>query len=143
MGLRSWRRRDDVAEESSPLITEEHAWWAERDSLERVFVASTGSGDADENPLSDFWSPESLYTYDRRDGDDVPDELADPHDVLGVSLSASWSEIALAHRRLAKQYHPDVMVGAGPQEQAAADERMRRVNQAYNQLQRQRRAAVS
>ena len=131
-----------MAEESSPLITEEHAWWAERDSLERVFVVSSGHGDTEENPLKEFWSPESLFTYDRRDGDDVPDELADPHEVLGVSTSASWDEITHAHRRLAKQCHPDVMVGATPQEQSAADERMRRVNQAYNQLQRQRRATV-
>ena len=132
-----------MAEESSQIITEEHAWWAERDSLERVFVASTGAGDHEENPLNEFWSPESLFTYDRRDDEDFAAELADPYDVLGVPLSASWSDITHAHRRLAKQCHPDVMVGASPQEQAAADERMRRVNQAYNQLQRQRRAAVS
>jgi curved DNA-binding protein CbpA len=50
----------------------------------------------------------------------------DPYAVLGVARDASPLQVARAHRRLAKQHHPDLHEGA----QQAAD-RMRRINEAW------------
>jgi len=50
----------------------------------------------------------------------------DPYATLGVSRDASALQVARAHRRLAKQHHPDLHEGA---EEAA--ERMRRINEAW------------
>jgi curved DNA-binding protein CbpA len=52
----------------------------------------------------------------------------DPYATLGVPAGASRDEAGRAHRRLAKEFHPDV--NAGP----AAAERMRRINEAWRIL---------
>ena len=52
----------------------------------------------------------------------------DPYTTLGIPVAASHDEAARAHRRLAKQFHPDL--NPGP----AAVERMRRINEAWRIL---------
>ena len=58
----------------------------------------------------------------------------DPYVTLGIRAGASRDEAARAHRRLAKQFHPDV--NPGP----AAAERMRRINEAWRILSNPARA---
>ena len=52
----------------------------------------------------------------------------DPYATLGIPASASRAEAGRAHRRLAKEFHPDVNAGS------AAAERMRRINEAWRIL---------
>jgi curved DNA-binding protein CbpA len=52
----------------------------------------------------------------------------DPYATLGVERGASIARVRDAYRRLAKRHHPDV------QDDAQADERMRRINQAWEML---------
>jgi curved DNA-binding protein CbpA len=52
----------------------------------------------------------------------------DPYATLGIPYSASRVEAGRAHRRMAKEFHPDV--NHGP----AAAERMRRINEAWRIL---------
>lgn len=52
-----------------------------------------------------------------------------PYDELGVAPDASDEEIARAYKRLAKRYHPDLNPG-----DAAAAERMGRINRAYDDI---------
>jgi curved DNA-binding protein CbpA len=53
----------------------------------------------------------------------------DPYAVLGVPRGATALQVARAHRRLAKQHHPDLHGSADGAAEAA--ERMRRVNEAW------------
>jgi curved DNA-binding protein CbpA len=54
--------------------------------------------------------------------------MLNPYATLGIPAGASRDEAARAHRRLAKQFHPDL--NPGPQ----AAERMRRINEAWRAL---------
>jgi len=54
----------------------------------------------------------------------------DYYDVLGVSRSASADEIKKAHRKLARQYHPDMNKNAG----ASTTEKFKEVQEAYDVL---------
>ncbi|MEO6349087.1 MAG: J domain-containing protein, partial [Candidatus Limnocylindrales bacterium] len=52
----------------------------------------------------------------------------DPYATLDIPAGASHDDAARAHRRLAKQFHPDVNPGH------AAAQRMRRINEAWRIL---------
>ena len=54
----------------------------------------------------------------------------DPYAILGLERAATAAQVARAHRRLAKRHHPDLH----PQEALDADERMRRINEAWQIL---------
>ena len=56
--------------------------------------------------------------------------------VLGVSSDASDAEVKKAYRRLAREYHPDVVAnkGMGEDFQKFAAEKMRAINAAYDQI---------
>ena len=56
--------------------------------------------------------------------------------VLGVRKGASVSEIAAAYRRMARTYHPDKVAHRAPEDQEAAEERMKEINAAYSELMR-------
>ena len=55
--------------------------------------------------------------------------MDDPYKVLGVSPDASDEEVKRAYRALAKKYHPDRNPG-----DAAAAQKMREINEAYEQI---------
>ena len=59
----------------------------------------------------------------------------DPHDVLGVRVGASASDIKVAWRRLARTNHPD-LTGDDPAASRAATRRMAEINDAYAALTR-------
>lgn len=55
---------------------------------------------------------------------------ADAFAVLGLDPEATADDVRAARRRLAKQLHPDRMVGAGVDERQAAAQRLARINRA-------------
>jgi curved DNA-binding protein CbpA len=60
----------------------------------------------------------------------------DPYRILGIPHTASPLQVARAHRRLAKQYHPDLHPGED------VSERMRHINEAWEILSSPSRRAV-
>ena len=62
--------------------------------------------------------------------------MKDPYKVLGVSPTASDDEVKKAYRELARKYHPDKYAGSDLAE--LAEEKMKEVNAAYEQIQQMR-----
>jgi plastocyanin len=60
--------------------------------------------------------------------------MAPAHEVLGVRPGAPASEVRDAYRRLARLHHPDRFASAGADARAAAERRMRELNDAYRFL---------
>ena len=65
--------------------------------------------------------------------------MNDPYRVLGVSPNATDDEVKEAYRSLAKKYHPDNYAGSPIAD--LASEKMKEVNEAYDQVTSERKAA--
>ena len=62
--------------------------------------------------------------------------MFDPYSVLGVSRDASDDEIKKAYRKLSRKYHPDANIN-NPNK-AQAEEKFKEVQQAYEQIMKER-----
>jgi hypothetical protein len=58
----------------------------------------------------------------------------DPYAILGVTPNTTAEEVDRAYRRLARAHHPDLHRDGTPQERAAREAQMKRVNAAYSIL---------
>ncbi len=67
--------------------------------------------------------------------------MTDPYQVLGVSRSASDDEIKKAYRTLSRKYHPDANIN-NPNK-AQAEEMFKQVQQAYDQIIKERQQGYS
>lgn len=67
--------------------------------------------------------------------------MTDPYKVLGVSPHATDDEVKDAYRRLARKYHPDNYVNNPLSD--LATEKMKEINEAYDEIQRQRKGGGS
>lgn len=89
--------------------------------------------------------------YGVPDGPDGPVDGFDPRDLaevfveeaafrtLGLEPTATWEDVVLAHRRIAKRFHPDRLIHADDDVRAEGEEQMRAANAAYEELRKRQR----
>lgn len=65
--------------------------------------------------------------------------MTDPYKVLGISPTATDTEVKNAYRALARKYHPDNYTADNPLAELAT-EKMKEINEAYDLIMRQRAA---
>ena len=124
---------DDVID----LTAAADSWWADADDLVTVAPTFRRARPATQaepaQPYRDEWAPEAVYAWTRT-GPHDPLEEHEPHAILGVPRGAPWERIEQARRALAKLYHPDLAGGAGQREIDLREQRMRKVNAAYDTM---------
>lgn len=62
--------------------------------------------------------------------------MRDPYEVLGISRSAAEEEIKKAYKSLSRKYHPDANINNPHKEEA--EERFKEIQQAYQQIMKER-----
>ena len=62
----------------------------------------------------------------------------DYYKTLGVSKGSTAAEIKKAYRKMANKYHPDKVSHLGKEMQDLAEEKFKAVNDAYQQLKKNR-----
>lgn len=67
--------------------------------------------------------------------------MRDPYQVLGISPNATDDQVKDAYRKLARKYHPDNYVNNPLAD--LATEKMKEINEAYDEIQRQRKGGFS
>lgn len=67
--------------------------------------------------------------------------MANPYEVLGVAPGASDDEIKKAYRNLSRKYHPDANINNPNKE--LAEERFKEVQQAYDQIMKEKQQGYS
>ena len=67
--------------------------------------------------------------------------MRDPYQVLGIPSTATDEEVKKAYRNLARKYHPDHYAGNPLAD--LAEEKMKEINEAYETIRNQRKAAQS
>ena len=65
-------------------------------------------------------------------------EADSAYTVLEISPSATDDEVRSAYRRMAMKYHPDRVATLGPDVQKAAEEKFKKIQEAYATIKRQR-----
>ena len=66
------------------------------------------------------------------------DSSDNAYKILEITKSATEEEIKKAYRKMAKKYHPDKVIHLGKEYQEGAEEKFRQVQNAYEQLQKER-----
>ena len=66
------------------------------------------------------------------------DSSDNAYKILEIDKTATNDDIKKAYRTMAKKYHPDKVIHLGKEHQTGAEEKFRRVQEAYEQLQKER-----
>lgn len=94
---------------------------SEKDVLEAI-------GSAIRLTSSDISSAIAMYYKDNNSA----------YSILEISPSATDEEVKAAYRKMAMKNHPDKVATLGPEVQKAAAEKFRKIQEAYEQIKRQR-----
>ncbi len=125
MGHRQDRMRDLVSLLMMIAMADGHFHPAE-EKLIRSISANLGLKDSDYDGAAAMFNPAH--------------NLDASYSVLGVTPSGTDSEVKKAYHKLAREYHPDVLAskGMGEEFKAFAEEKMKSVNGAYEEVKKAR-----
>ena len=107
-----------------------------------LFGIAKADGIVVENEVKSIHSIANYLGISARDFDSIKamfyNSRENAYKILEIDKNATDSEIKKAYRRMAKKYHPDKVIHLGKEHQKGAEEKFRQVQEAYEQLQKER-----
>lgn len=154
--FRRWGKAEQSDADNVDLSQDEHAWWTNGRVQSAPGLAPEAPPEpapapaADPGPwgFTDVFAADVDGAIDREFGEGATDatETSDARNLaevfaeeaafrtLGLEPDASWDDVVLAHRRLAKRFHPDRLISADDQTRAEGEQQMIEANAAYETL---------
>lgn len=154
--FRRWGKAEGSDAENVDLSQDEHAWWTNGRVQSAPGLATDAApepaperaGDPGPWGFTDVFAADVDGAIDREFGEATTGEgaatdarnLAEvfaeegAYRTLGLDPGASWDDVVLAHRRMAKRYHPDRLISADDQTRAEGEQQMVDANAAYETL---------
>jgi DnaJ like chaperone protein len=115
------------------------------DVLDSLFYIAKADGAVHEREVHYLEDVAGIFGFDAGDftrikARHILPEGADPYAILGLERSAHDEEIKRRYRKLVRENHPDVHIAAGMPEEliGIANERLARINAAYEEIARER-----
>lgn len=110
--------------------------------LHYLFAVAAADGELHRLELDLINRIASYLGIDRSDLDSIRamfvPETDSAYKVLEIEPTATTDEVKKAYRRMALRYHPDKVMHLGPEHQAQAEDMIRKVNEAYERIMKER-----
>ena len=107
-----------------------------------LFGIAKSDGMVTENEVRQIYTIAGYLGISSRDYESIKAMFYNSRDnaykILEIDKSATVDEIKKAYRKMAKKYHPDKVIHLGKEHQKGAEEKFRQVQEAYEQLQKER-----
>jgi len=152
--FRRWGKAEQSDADNVDLSQDEHAWWANGRVQSAPGLAPEARPEPAPTPDPGPWDFTDVFAADvdgaigREFGEGTTDatETSDARNLaevfaeeaafrtLGVEPGASWDDVVVAHRRLAKRFHPDRLISADDRTRAEGEQQMIEANAAYETL---------
>jgi DnaJ like chaperone protein len=111
--------------------------------LHFLFGIAKADGHVTEDEIRQIYTINGYLGISSRDFESIKamffNSVDSAYKILEIDKSATVDEIKKAYRRMAKKYHPDKVIHLGEEHQKGAEEKFRQVQQAYEQLQKERK----
>lgn len=111
--------------------------------LHFLFGIAKADGMVTENEVNQIFTISGYLGISSRDFESIKAMFYNSSDnaykILEIDKNASVDEIKAGYRKMAKKYHPDKVIHLGKEHQNGAEEKFRQVQQAYEQLQKERK----
>lgn len=110
--------------------------------LHFLFGIAKADGMVTEDEVSQIYMISGYLGISARDYESIKamfyNSIDNAYKILEISKDASDDEVKKAYRKMAKKYHPDRVTHLGKEHQEGAEEKFRQVQNAYEQLQKER-----
>ncbi len=107
-----------------------------------LFGIAKADGQVTNDEMQEIYTMSGYLGISNRDYESIKamfyNSVDSAYKILEIEKSATVDEIKKAYRKMAKKYHPDRVVHLGKEHQEGAEEKFRQVQQAYEQLQKER-----